>query len=486
MFVASKADEIARRLRMFCLYYSSSCLSLTLMLIHLEHLSNQIHRLILRCATSGQDRMTLKRRQRFAKYEQTLLQCDDDAKSLQRFVAAQVVAFRKILKKYRKWTGSAPLGSRFKDNVLADPKSFTRRDFSQLETLHDDLAQTLHGALPPDPPGGYLLSEPEDQSPRSPSPPSSQASPGSTEAATDPQPSAGYWNEYECGSEAGDFDGHAGNDYAIYIDPNQDDSFPGIKALGVFLSKPFHKLTGWMAFPHRKPTAGGPEHAPLLPGHHSPTATPPNGSARSPPELGYFSTSPGGTAHSYTTAGAGTDTEFDEDDSRFPSHRHSRRNSGSFPGLGAGYTSSSSDDQHNRKQQSYFLPSQGYVTHHAAGTHRAGYTLPSLAHQRVARYRERVLAYATWGCYAAAVVLMGIAAVLIATGRHRMRLEVDAAALVGIVSSLGAACGGLCMAGARHDSLGWVGRSAVWGAFGGVCVVNGVLLILVTGNASRV
>ena len=30
MFVASKADEIARRLRMFCLQYSSSCLGLML------------------------------------------------------------------------------------------------------------------------------------------------------------------------------------------------------------------------------------------------------------------------------------------------------------------------------------------------------------------------------------------------------------------------------------------------------------------------
>ncbi len=432
--------------------------------------------------------MTLKRRQRFAKYEQTLLQCDDDLKSLQRFVAAQVVAFRKILKKYRKWTGSAALGSRFKENVLADPKSFTRRDFSQLETLHDDLSQTLHGALPPDPPGGYLPCDPEHRQLRSPSPPGSQVTPGLTEATTDcsPQPSAGYWNEYDCGSEAGDLDGHA-DDYAIYIDPNDDVSFPGIKALGVFISKPLHKLTGWMAFPHRKPAPGGAEHAPLLPTHRSPTATPPYGSsARSPPDLGYFSTPPGGTAHSYGAATA-TDTELDgEDSSRFTSHRHSRRNSGDFRNFSAGYTSSSSDDQHAHRQ-SFFLPSQGYTVHHAAASHSsAGYTLPSIAHQRVTRSRERVLAYATAGCFAASVVLMGIAAVLIATGRHRMRLEVDAAALVGIVSSLGAACGGLCMAGARHDSLGWVGRLAVWGVFCGVCVVNGVLLVLVMGNASGV
>ncbi|KAJ6436152.1 ATP-dependent DNA helicase pfh1 [Purpureocillium lavendulum] len=49
----------------------------------------------------------------------------DDIQALSRFANAQIVAFRKILKKYRKWTGSTTLTSRFNDIVLGSPKSFS-------------------------------------------------------------------------------------------------------------------------------------------------------------------------------------------------------------------------------------------------------------------------------------------------------------------------------------------------------------------------
>jgi hypothetical protein len=101
----------------------------------------------------------------------------------------------------------------------------------------------------------------------------------------------------------------------------------------------------------------------------------------------------------------------------------------------------------------------------------------------MARYRERALLWATWGCFGVAFVLMGIAAVLIATGRHKMRLEVDAGVTLGIMTSLGLACAGLCMTGSKQDPVGVCGRLAVWAAFAGVCVVDGVLLVLVMGNA---
>lgn len=121
------------------------------------------------------------------------------------------------------------------------------------------------------------------------------------------------------------------------------------------------------------------------------------------------------------------------------------------------------------------------MAHYAAGS---GFALPSIPDQRAAlRYRERALLWGTWGCLAAAFVLLGIAAVLMGTGRRRMRLEVDAAATVGVVSSLGAACAGLCMAGARRERVGVLGRLAVWVAFACVCAANGVLLVLVMGNA---
>ncbi len=429
-----------------------------------------MHRLIVRCATPGPELTPLKRRQRFAKYEQTLLQCGDDIKSLQRFVDGQVVAFRKILKKYRKWTGSSTLGSRFKQNILSQPKSFTRRKFSQLQSQYEGQLSTLHDALPTEPPGGICIPEPESKPSRQ---PTAQLSPSETIVAVEPQPPSGSWNEYECGSEAGDFDCSADTKYAIYVDHNEDFSLHRIKALSVFLARPTHKI----AF-HPKSTAAttndDPERNPLLsnpPRCHSLRA------ARSPPDLGYFSNPPGygstviTTTTSTTTTAAGTETDLDEDDrtsSRFFINRHSLRGSGSFS---RGYTSSSDD------QQQLFLPTLAYSTHYAAG-----YTLPSITEQRVARCRDQVLLWATWGCFGAAFVLMGIAGVLIAIGRHKTRSKVDAGATVGIMTSLGAACAGLCMTGSRRDKIGWVGRAALRAAFAVMCVVNGVLLMLVMGN----
>jgi hypothetical protein len=146
--------------------------------------------------------------------------------------------------------------------------------------------------------------------------------------------------------------------------------------------------------------------------------------------------------------------------------------------LGVGYTSSFFGDQHRLEDGQYHLPSQEYVTHCAAG-----FTLSSIPDQRVARYRERVLEWATWGCFPVTFVLMSIATMLIATDRQKMRLEVDAGVTVGIVMSLGAACAGLCMAGAKDDRVGLLGWLAVWSAFARECIANGALLAMVMKNA---
>ncbi|KAK4249736.1 hypothetical protein C7999DRAFT_39219 [Corynascus novoguineensis] len=360
LFVSSKADEISRRL---------------------QHLSTQIHRLILRCATSGHEPMPLKRRQRFAKYEHTLLQCGDDIKALRRFVNAQ----------YRKWTGSVALGTRFRENILSHHKSFTKRDFTQLQSQYDDLLQTLRAALPA---GGIALPDSE---------PGAQTS----LVTTEPQPPTGYWNEYECGSEAGDFDRN-GDEYAIYIDPNEDTGFPGLKAVGRFLAKPLHKLSAWISFqPKHDLLNADAERESLLRGQAG-AAGYYGSTCITPPELSYFSSSPPGgytNTHSTGTA-AGTDTDLD-DQRTSSSHRGS---------VSRGYTSASSLS--DEPASSLMFP-PGYRAHYAAA-------LPSIADQRVARYRERVLRWATGACFATAFVLMGIAAMLVAAGRHKMRLEVDA------------------------------------------------------------
>ncbi|KAL2129499.1 hypothetical protein VTI74DRAFT_7667 [Chaetomium olivicolor] len=468
LFVTSKADEIARRL---------------------QHLSNQVHRLILRCATSGRDRVPLKRQQRFAKYEQTLLQCGDDIKSLQRFVNAQIVAFRKILKKYRKWTGSSTLGSRFRDNVLSHPKSFTRRDFSRLQSQYNDLSETLHAALPADADGRIALPPPRSQPPR---PSSSQLSPSETVVAQDSQPT-GYWNEYECGSEAGD---HADTDYAIYIDPNED-TFPAFKALTLFFTKPISKLTAWVSGRPKPTSTSDPEQGPLLPTTHSTSDNSPYGSTgtRTPTASpSYFTSLPGG-------GGSTLD----------PS------SSSSSPASPRPQTSASSQFSHSSNQ--WFFP-PGYATYYPSS-----YTSPHQHHHEqmvLIRYRARVLRWATLCSFAAAYLLMGLATVLIATGRNKMRLEVDAGVTLAVMASLGLACAGLCMTLAvegvgegsgrevggnrqrsgsvdgreRRGSLlkkgeswdnslrrSWLLKGLVGLAFVGCCVGDGVLLVLVVGGA---
>ncbi|KAK3995775.1 hypothetical protein QBC44DRAFT_319379 [Cladorrhinum sp. PSN332] len=437
LFVCSKADEISRRL---------------------QYLSHQVHRFIVRCAASGREGTSLKRQRRFAKYEQDLLRCGDDIRNLQRFVNAQIVAFRKILKKYRKWTGSSSLGSRFRDNVLSHPKSFTRRDFSQLQSQYDDLMETFRAASPVDL-GGPVSPPAESRHSRD------QLSPTDTVVAPEPrQQPVTYWNEYDHGSEAGDNDRDADNEYAIYIDPNEDHSFPGMKTLGALFANPVKKIGAWMSIRSRDSpeTLESSERGHLLPppvttNSSSLTSYGSVSSARpySSDPHSYFTIPPG--AHDrtspFSSSLANTDTDV-EDESVRPSRRGSH----------TGYASSLEE-----------FPS-GYRSHYAA--------LPSINDQRITRYRDTTLFRGTWGCYAVACVLMGICAVLISTGRHKKRLEVDAGVTLGIMTSLGLACAAICMTGSRVERVSWLGRLATWGMFVGVCAVNGVLLVLVVGNGA--
>lgn len=80
LFVTSKADEISRRL---------------------EHLAGNLQRWIAKSHESRTPSRSLKQHRKFVKHERELLRCNDDIQALVRFVNAQVVAFRKILKKYK-------------------------------------------------------------------------------------------------------------------------------------------------------------------------------------------------------------------------------------------------------------------------------------------------------------------------------------------------------------------------------------------------
>ncbi|KAK3316704.1 SPX domain-containing protein [Apodospora peruviana] len=416
LFVKSKADELSRRL---------------------QHLSNQIHRLILRCTTSRLDRVSLKRQSRFARYESELLRCGDEIQALQRFVSAQIVAFRKILKKYKKWTGSSTLGARFNDAILSHPKSFTRRNMSGLQAHYDDLLEALRAASSADHSGAASPRTEPPAAPRISTPPQNQLSPSETIVAAQQSPPRGYWNEYDNGSEAGDIDQDRDTSYAIYVDPNADMSFPGLATLKTIFKKPSGRWKVWTGGSQEDQTINFEqcEQGPLLrgqSGHYGTT------------DASYFAPVPGGTWN-----------RNDSDDDTEQEGSLGRR--GSY-----GYTSSEEG-----------FPA-GYKAHYAA--------LPSIRDQRVAQYRERVLFWGTWGCYAVSFALMAIAAILVSTGRHKKRLEVDAGVTMGIMVSLASACAALWLSCSRQGGLGWVNQAAVWATFAAACVLNGALLVLVVGN----
>ncbi|KFH41698.1 hypothetical protein ACRE_075960 [Hapsidospora chrysogenum ATCC 11550] len=392
LFVTSKADETSRRL---------------------DALARSIERWTGRCPDELATSEIVKRQRRVAKYERELYRLDDDIHALSRFTKAQVVAFRKIIKKYKKWTGSTTLGDRFNEDVLRKPQSFTRLDFNHLQRRRDEIQTTLREATPQ----LSEVSSPSSDDTRPTSRPSSSAyrpvfeslPPPATSSDDHPQlpPRSSpvkYWNEYDDGSEGET--GGPEDDYAIYIDPDGGSIFPGLGYVQAVLSLPFERAKQWFR-PH-----GDPERDPLLP------------SSRPPTQGGYMSTSADST---------------DED----------------------GYASSEE------------YPARGYTAH---------YAFPSLADQKVIRYRENVLFWATIGCYAASFALFAISGVLISTGRRKHRVEVDAAVTVGAALSLLCACSGLGMSLYRRDPLSVSYRIMVWSTFIAACLLNGMLLVLVAGN----
>ena len=99
-FVALKATEIGWRLRRDPLHYRYRCVPrrMFLLISFPEKHSNDVQAFIVRCSRRG---LTQKRLLQFAKHERALAECSDEISALSRFVNAQKVAFRKLLKKYK-------------------------------------------------------------------------------------------------------------------------------------------------------------------------------------------------------------------------------------------------------------------------------------------------------------------------------------------------------------------------------------------------
>ncbi|KAK5724332.1 hypothetical protein LTR15_004377 [Elasticomyces elasticus] len=119
LFVRSKAGEIQRRL---------------------DHSKRQLKSLAAPATPVADRRIPVGRLERYGKLENDVLKAGDEIRSLARFTSTQRTALRKLLKKYKKWTGSGQLEERFRSDVLDDPKSFVKLD---LGPLLDDYSTTL-------------------------------------------------------------------------------------------------------------------------------------------------------------------------------------------------------------------------------------------------------------------------------------------------------------------------------------------------------
>ncbi|GAW19814.1 hypothetical protein ANO14919_093050 [Xylariales sp. No.14919] len=399
LFVVSKAEEISRRLR---------------------HLSNLVHHLMLKCTdTRG---LSSKRQRRFVKYHTQIEECGQDVKALSRFVSAQVTAFRKILKKYKKWTGSTTLGSRFQDNVLSHPKSFTNYNFSPLQLHYQELRTTLEAASPID------VNVPK-------SPPTESRNPSGRRDRRDSHRSlhsvaamtpTTYWNEYDNGSEAGDND----DAYVIYIDPDAADEFPGIAYVKSMFGGPVDSVRHWLRSQKSKDadttaTVSTPSETQSLLGHRL------NKSNSAPAD--YFG----------TAAGYGPRDEANTEDE---------------------YLSSEEGESHRARTLGFFSSHSSFS---------------SEMDLKMCQYQDRVLTRGITLAFVVAFVLLAISGLLVATGRRHLRLEVDAGAAVGSVVSLFCACMGLGAMLYRQYPAGYLYSLAVWAAFIVVCVLNGILLVLV-------
>jgi len=362
LFVKSKADEISCRL---------------------QSSQKRVLRILARCSYEGKSISPKK----FAKLNVEIERCGEDIRSLQRFTAAQRKAFHKILKKYKKWTGSTSLGARFNDEVLSDPKSFVRRDFEPLLSQYRDLLTTLRATTP-----HISVSTTPTSSRRASRRPSTQI------PVQPPTPQA-YWNEYDDGSEA------ENESYTILVNPEAE-TFPGARTFAYVISqakRPMEKVKEWLS-----PSSSPGERRPLLTSE------------------GYFNEQ-------------SMDTDIDDE----------------------AYASSSE------------FPA-GYAAHYA--------TFPSISDQRFSRNHEQLLFQIMLGCFFASVVLLAIAGTLVATGKRKLRYEVDAAVLVGVLASLFFSTLGIGTMLYRQQTLSWLHRICVGLTFISVCLLNGILLVLVAGN----
>lgn len=106
-----------------------------------EHLSRQIRTFRTHLRPSQTSNLPVGRLERYARIESDILKTGQEIRALSRFVGVQRLGFSKLLKKYRKWTGSTHLQERFRVEVLDQSLVMSRHN---LDTLLDHWAEVLH------------------------------------------------------------------------------------------------------------------------------------------------------------------------------------------------------------------------------------------------------------------------------------------------------------------------------------------------------
>lgn len=122
LFVRSKTGEIKRRL---------------------DHLEKITLHLQSHPQVTARTKISVKRLEKFSKVENEIIRSGDQIQALARYIGAQHLAFKKLLKKYRKWTGSTQLQSRFDQNVANNPKAFDRQDLNPLLLQYNELLSAV-------------------------------------------------------------------------------------------------------------------------------------------------------------------------------------------------------------------------------------------------------------------------------------------------------------------------------------------------------
>lgn len=122
LFIRSKSGEIERRL---------------------DYLHDRLAALHSRQPPDAPARIPAKRVERYAKLEENIIKTGDEIRSLARFRGAQRTAFTKLLKKYKKWTGSDGLERRFKANFLDRPENFSKLDLEPLLEQYTEILQSV-------------------------------------------------------------------------------------------------------------------------------------------------------------------------------------------------------------------------------------------------------------------------------------------------------------------------------------------------------